>query len=79
MTQFCYYGIEASSTLSFSTLFSTDEIVQNLLYNLGYMFTDILGIVIYDVTNTNSYSYYVSYKLGDMFVRFLYRDKTAII
>jgi hypothetical protein len=79
MTQFCYYGIAASTTVTIDTLFSSDEVVQNLLYNLGYMFTDILGIVIYDKTNTNSYSYYVSYRLGDLLVRFLYRDKTAVI
>jgi hypothetical protein len=50
-----------------------------MLYNLGYMFTNVLGIVIYDVTNTNAYSYYLSYRLGDTLVRFLYRDKTAVI
>lgn len=43
------------------------------------MFTDVLGIIIYDTTNENAYSYYVSYKIGDLLVRFLYRDKTAVI
>lgn len=65
--------------MSASSLFSSDEILQNVLYNLGYMFTDILGIVIYDTTNENAYSYYVAYKIGDVLVRFLYRDKTATI
>jgi hypothetical protein len=27
MTQFCYYGIQQSSTVSVATLFTTDEIV----------------------------------------------------
>jgi hypothetical protein len=43
------------------------------------MFTDILGILIYDTDNTDAYSYYVSYKVGDLLVRFLYRDKSATI
>jgi hypothetical protein len=79
MTQFCYYGIMASSNITPQTLFSTDEVVQNLLYNLGYMFTNILGLVIYDETNTEAYAYYVSYRIGDLLVRFLYRDKDAVI
>lgn len=45
------------------------------MYNAGFMFTDILDIVYYDYADTNPYWYYVSYRMGDFFVRFFLRDE----
>jgi len=44
----------------------------NVLYNAGFMFTDILNIVFYNYANTNPYWYYVAYNMGDFFVRFFF-------
>ena len=44
----------------------------NVLYNAGYMFTDILDLVYYNYANTNPYWYYVAYNMGDFFIRFFF-------
>ena len=73
----CYKAIASVTTISWSSLFKTDTLLQNVLYNMGYMFTDILDLVFYDPTNTDPYWYYVAYRVGDFFIRFLYYDTTA--
>lgn len=55
--------------------FSTEEIGTNILYNAGFMFTNILDIIYYDYTDTNPYWYYVAYRMGDFFIRFFIRDE----
>jgi hypothetical protein len=55
--------------------FSLEEIGVNVLYNAGFMFTDILDIIYYDYSNTDPYWYYVAYRMGDFFVRFFIRDE----
>jgi hypothetical protein len=59
-----------------SELLSGGELGQNLLYNAGFMFTDVLDIAWYDQRNTDPYWYYFSYRLGDFLIRFIYRDES---
>ena len=72
----CYLAIkdvtEIETTVGY--LYSYNGIGVNILYNLGYMFTDILDLVFYDPTNTESYWYYVAFRVGDILIRFIYRD-----
>jgi hypothetical protein len=74
----CYSAFAAAATLpsSFSDFYKTDLLLENLLYNLGYMFTDILDLIFYDPTNREPYWYYVAYRIGDFSIRFFYADKT---
>ena len=77
LTLNCYYGILYTSTINWATLFTSDELINNILYNLGYMFTDVLNIIIYNPKQTNRYSYYLGFNVGDFFIRFLYYNTNA--
>jgi len=37
------------------------QLLLNIMYNLGFQITDILNLVFYDTTNTQPFWYYVSY------------------
>lgn len=73
----CWLGIGAVSNLDSTSLLSSDGILTNLLYNAGFMFTDVLDIIYYDTTNTQPYWYYIANRAGDFLVRFIYRDTTV--
>lgn len=70
----CWLGIKASAAVDTAELLTMDGIPTNLLYNAGFMFTDILNLVNYNVLSTDPYWYYVAYNAGDFLVRFIYRD-----
>ena len=38
----CYYGIETYVNLDYNTLIAGGAIVENILYNAGFMFTDVI-------------------------------------
>ena len=42
----CYYGIETYVVLDYSTFVSGGGILSNVLYNAGFMFTDVIEIVL---------------------------------
>lgn len=71
----CVSAIATSDTDA-ATLFAGDNLLQNLLYNAGFMFTDVLDIVWYDTRNTDPYWYYFAYRLGDFSIRIIYRDES---
>ena len=76
----CYNAIAGTATLpnEFSDMFSAQSpFLLNILYNFGYMFTDILDLFFYDPENTNPYWYYVGFRLGDFSIRFIYRDSST--
>lgn len=56
----CYYSIFAVvDPQTYANLFAEYAIVFNLLYNLGYMYTDITAITTLDpATYTNNYDYW---------------------
>lgn len=38
----CYYGIDTYVNLDYNTLVAGGAIFQNILYNAGFMFTDVV-------------------------------------
>lgn len=72
----CYLAVEAVTEIEWTVeyLYTYNGLLINLLYNLGYMFTDILDLIFYDPTNEAPYWYYVAYRIGDFCIRFIYRD-----
>lgn len=42
----CYYGVETYVALDYSTFISGGGVLENLLYNAGFMFTDVVEIVL---------------------------------
>ncbi len=73
----CIQGFEGASNLNTATLFTSNGLLTNILYNAGFMFTDILNIISYNTANTNPFWYYLSFNMGDFLVRFIYRDTTT--
>ena len=53
-----------------------ESFIQNILYNVGFQFTDVLDLIFIDPSNTDPFWYYVSFRVGDFFIRFVYRDTT---
>ena len=53
--------------------------LKNLLYNAGFMFTDVLDLVFYDPSDKNPYWYYFFFRVGDFFIRIFFRDTTQDI
>ena len=74
----CYYGIETYVKLDYNTLIVGGLILENVLYNAGFMFTDIIEIVLNDASTVPSFPYYVGYRAGDFLIRFFYKDSTQI-
>ena len=70
----CWLGFDESSNLDSSQLLSNDGILTNMLYNAGFMFTDVLDILDYDYTYTDPFWYYTAFRTGDFLVRFIYRE-----
>ncbi len=52
-----------------------ENFLVNILYNLGFQFTDIMDIIFIDPSNKDPFWYYVSFKLGDFLIRFVFRDE----
>ena len=76
ITRMCYYGFSTTFAAStYSNLASVDGMGLNVLYNLGYIYTDIYMLVTGDTSNAG-YSYYLFYHIGDFTMRFLYRDES---
>ena len=72
----CAQAIGDNANTNIYAIFTSNQVFMNLLYNAGFMFTDILDLVYYDSSNSNSYYYYASYRAGDFLVRFVYADTT---
>ena len=54
-----------------------ETLITNILYNLGFQFTDVLDLIFIDPANTDPFWYYVFYRVGDFMIRFIYKDTTA--
>lgn len=70
----CILAVQESSTTNILSIFSSNEVFINILYNAGFMFTDILDLIFYDNSSTDPFYYYASYRFGDFFIRFVYSD-----
>ena len=74
----CYYGVETYVNTDYDTFISTDGVLTNVLYNAGFMFTDIIEIILNDATTVNDYDYFVGFRIGDFLIRFIYRATIQI-
>lgn len=57
--------------------YTGETFVTNILYNLGFQFTDVLDLIFIDPDNKEPFWYYVAFRVGDFFIRFLYKDTSA--
>ncbi|TNV78872.1 hypothetical protein FGO68_gene1319 [Halteria grandinella] len=58
--------------------FFGEQLIQNILYNIGFQITDILDLVFYDTETKEPFWYKVAYIFGDFVVRFFFRDENPI-
>lgn len=72
----CYWGVKSYVVLDWSTFISGGTVLNNILYNAGFMFTDIVIILTTSDTMVTNYSYFLAAYLGDFFMRFFYYDPT---
>lgn len=70
----CMLAVQENSSTNLVDIFTTNEVFINILYNAGFMFTDILDLIFYDSTSTDPFYYYSSFRLGDFLIRFIYSD-----
>jgi len=73
----CYWGFRKELGNNPAEFFAPLRILENVLYNLGYMYTDIMEIISTPDTDPlygTYWSYFVGVNSGDFLIRFLYYD-----
>ena len=75
----CYYGFRKFfNQENLENLWLELDVVKNILFNLGYMYTDITMIVIGVPGYTETdYMYYIMFYISDFLFRFLFRPDAA--
>ncbi len=69
----CYYsGIIATSADTYATVFEGYNLLMNILFGLGYMYTDVVTIINLSAT-ADSYWRKVGARIGDFIMRIFYR------
>ena len=75
----CYYAFTLDLSRSYFTwLFSSYvNILVNLAYNLGFMFTDVINYYFYDPSTVpyGDWAFFLSYIMGDFVMRIFYHDE----
>lgn len=56
-----------------NNLMIVNDIITNVVFNLGYIYTDVAGYLTLDALNLNYWSYAGAYA-GDFVMRFWYRQ-----
>jgi len=68
------FGASFPEFLGPPNAYPMEALVLNLLYNIGFQFTDILDLIFVDPTSPDPFWYYVFFRIGDFIIRFIYRD-----
>lgn len=74
----CYYGmVTFFNTENLLKLWTELDIIKNFLFNLGYIYTDIVMLAIGVPGQTEAdYMYYLFFYIGDYIFRFFFRDQS---
>ena len=75
ITNQCYYGIlEYFSVEGLTRLYSEFDLLKNIIFNIGYMWTDIIMLLVGRPGYTETdYAFYVAFYIGDFIFRFIFR------
>jgi hypothetical protein len=52
--------------------FTWDDILLNVVNNIGYMYTDIINIATNNATSQSNYPYFLAYNIGDFIIRWFW-------
>lgn len=75
----CYYGLtQFLNITNIQKLWLELDFIKNILFNLGYIYTDVVMIAIGVPGQTKAdYMYYLFFYLGDLTFRFFFRDQST--
>lgn len=79
LTYNCYYGIAEFLTVeNLELLWLRFDILKNIMFNIGYMYTDIVMLSIGVPGQTQSdYMYYLFFYIGDLTFRLFFRSESS--
>eukprot|EP00352_Strombidinopsis_acuminata_P007542 CAMPEP_0176372270 /NCGR_PEP_ID=MMETSP0126-20121128/25282_1 /TAXON_ID=141414 ORGANISM="Strombidinopsis acuminatum, Strain SPMC142" /NCGR_SAMPLE_ID=MMETSP0126 /ASSEMBLY_ACC=CAM_ASM_000229 /LENGTH=183 /DNA_ID=CAMNT_0017732063 /DNA_START=755 /DNA_END=1306 /DNA_ORIENTATION=- len=80
MGLYCWYAFSDDiNSEKLDDLTEGDELLQNILYNIGFMFNDYVYYTYYTPSTVpnGDWAFFVSYLFGDFVMRFFYRDETV--
>ena len=70
----CYVGLsETLNPSSYSTIFTASNILENLLFNAGYIYSAVINIALNDPSTVSNWPYFMAYNAGNVLVHFFYR------
>lgn len=76
-TQHCYLGARDWRENETVDIFDPMQILKNIGFNIGYIWTDIVMLILAKPSNTsNDYFYFVSFYSGDLIFRFFVASNT---
>ena len=83
ITWYCYQGaIFAYEGQAWTDFYAYETILTNFLYNLGYIYRDIIYFFFMTPEEAEGYgkdySYAIGYLVGDFFIRFIYVQDDTI-
>ena len=57
------------------------EVPINVMYNVGYMWTDLINYCFYTPSTVpqNDWAFFTYYLIGDFLMRFWYRDENPLL
>jgi hypothetical protein len=79
ITVYCYYGgLDYFNLESLRNLYQDFDFLQNILFNAGFIWTDIIMLLVGKPGKTETdYAFYVAFYVGDLIFRFIFRSATA--
>ena len=80
MGLYCWYAFSVDLNAEhWESLQDGTEILENILYNIGYMFNDWVTYIFYTPATVpnGDWAFFVAYLFGDFVMRFFYRDETV--
>ena len=79
ITVSCYYGaLDYFNLETLELLWTEFDIFKNILFNIGFMWTDVLMLVVGRPGETETdYAFYLAFYIGDFIFRFIFRQATG--
>ena len=79
ITFYCYWGyVEYFTVDTLINLFVEFNIFYNVLFNIGFIWTDIIMLLVGRPGKTETdYAFYVAFYIGDLIFRFIFRQATS--
>jgi len=74
----CYTFFDTTLTLGTGTT-ALYEVLENVLNNLGYMYTDIINVVNTTASSEADYPYFLAYNIGDFVIRIFWSNPISYV